>query len=57
MAVEVETRSAPVTTSALHGAQPSRQIGMIWRETSPFAEQLNDVAHLVQQAASSLTKQ
>ena len=39
MAVEVETRSAPVTTSALRGAQPSRQIGMIWRKTSPFAEQ------------------
>ncbi len=56
MAVEVETRSAPVAISALDGAQPSRQIGMIWRKTSPLAELLNDVAHLVQQAASSLAQ-
>jgi LysR family hydrogen peroxide-inducible transcriptional activator len=40
MAVEVETRSAAVSTARFSNPRPSRTIGMIWRKTSPLAKQL-----------------
>ena len=40
MAVAVETRSASVSVARFESPQPSRTIGMIWRKTSPLAQQL-----------------
>ncbi|MEM9970837.1 MAG: LysR substrate-binding domain-containing protein [Pseudomonadota bacterium] len=51
MAVEVETRSAPVTVSRLAGQQPERTVGMVWRKASPLAPQLSDLAKTVQRIA------
>ena len=41
MAVAVETRSAPVSIARFGKPKPSRTIGMIWRKTSPLAQQLS----------------
>ncbi len=51
MAVEVETRSAPVSIARFKNPQPSRTIGMIWRKTSPLAGQLTQVSEIVRRAA------
>jgi LysR family transcriptional regulator, hydrogen peroxide-inducible genes activator len=47
MAVAVETRSAPVSVARFKSPQPSRTIGMIWRKTSPLAEQLRQISEEV----------
>ncbi len=47
MAVAVETRSAPVAVAGFAAPGPSRQIGMVWRRTSPLARQLAQVADVV----------
>lgn len=52
IAVPIETRSAAVSISRFEAPQPSRRIGMVWRRTSPIARQLQEVAKIVQQAAS-----
>ena len=54
MAVAVETRSAPVSIARFSGAQPNRTIGMIWRKTSPIAEQLLQVSAVVREAGNQL---
>lgn len=51
MAVDVETRSAPVAVSRFDGVQPSRRIGMVWRNTSPLAQELSQICELVRQSA------
>lgn len=51
MAVEVETRSAPVCVARFADVQPSRTIGMVWRSTSPLAKQLAQVAEVVRSVA------
>lgn len=51
MAVPVETRSAAVAVARFHDPQPTRTIGMIWRRTSPLADQLAEVAEVVRNAA------
>lgn len=51
MAVPVETRSAAVTVARFAPPGPSRTIGMIWRRSSPMAEQLQMVCDLVRLAA------
>jgi len=51
MAVDIETRSADVSVSRFTGTKPKRTIGMIWRKTSPLADQLKDVSRIVKQAA------
>lgn len=53
MAVPVETRSANVAVARFESPEPSRTIGMIWRRTSPLAEQLRQVAEIVREAASA----
>jgi LysR family hydrogen peroxide-inducible transcriptional activator len=50
MAIEVETRSAPVSIARFGDPQPSRTIGMIWRRTSPLTAQLMHTAEIVRQA-------
>lgn len=47
MAVEIETCSAPVCVVRLPHPRPSRKIGMVWRKTTPLAEQFQTVAEKV----------
>jgi LysR family hydrogen peroxide-inducible transcriptional activator len=56
MAVPVETRSAPVVISRFPEPQPKRTVGMIWRKTNPLADQLRQVADLVQQVGEDLSR-
>lgn len=51
MAVAVETRSAPVSIARFPPPRPSRTIGMVWRKTSPLAEQLRTISTIVRDAA------
>ena len=51
MAVPVETRSAEVTVQRFAALEPRRQIGMVWRKTSPLAEGFTGVAEVVRKAA------
>ncbi len=54
MAVPVETRSADVSIARFKPPQPARTIGMIWRQTSPLAEQLGQIAEVVKEAGLAL---
>ncbi|RFC68845.1 MULTISPECIES: hydrogen peroxide-inducible genes activator [Mesorhizobium] len=51
MAVPVETRSASVSLARLAEPTPKRTVGMVWRKSTPLAEQLLTIADAVQQAA------
>lgn len=51
MAVPVEVRSAAVSVARFEAPRPSRTIGMVWRRTSPLADQLARVAEIVRQSA------
>ena len=55
MAVGVETRSANVSVARFKGVQPKRTIGMIWRKTSPLADQFHQIAQVVKRAAQPAT--
>ena len=57
MAVAVETRSASVSVARFKNPQPSRTIGMIWRKTSPLANQLLQISEVVRRSAAALRKQ
>lgn len=54
MAVPVETRSAAVSLARFDAPEPTRTIGMVWRKTSPLAEQLTQMSGAVSHAADSL---
>jgi len=54
MAVAVETRSAPVSVARFKDPQPSRTIGMVWRNTSPLARQLLQISETICLAADAL---
>lgn len=47
MAVPVETRSAQVACTGFDGQQPGRNIGMIWRKSTPLADELREIATVV----------
>ena len=51
MALPVETRSADVAIQHFPKPKPSRQIGMIWRKSSPLDAQLGQMADVVREAA------
>ena len=57
MAVAVETRSASVSVARFGSPQPSRTVGMIWRKTSPLANQLLQISEVVRQSADALREQ
>jgi LysR family hydrogen peroxide-inducible transcriptional activator len=57
MALAVETRSAPVSIARFKSPQPSRTIGMIWRRTSPLAEQLRQISEVVRSAGQQASLQ
>ncbi|MEM6385234.1 MAG: LysR substrate-binding domain-containing protein [Pseudomonadota bacterium] len=50
MALNVETRSADVSVHRFETSQPSRQIGMIWRRSTPLDAQLTQIAEIVREA-------
>jgi len=52
MAVQIETRSAPVAVVRLPPPRPTRTIGMVWRKTNPLADQLKDIAQTVRETCS-----
>ncbi|MDQ2091832.1 hydrogen peroxide-inducible genes activator [Marimonas arenosa] len=54
MALAVETRSANVAIARFPEPQPARTVGMIWRKTSPLAEQLAQIADTVRTSAERL---
>jgi len=54
MAVTVETRSAEVAVAHFPDPQPRRTIGMIWRNSSPLAKQLMQIAEVVRDTAGAL---
>ncbi|MGR3379120.1 LysR substrate-binding domain-containing protein [Salipiger abyssi] len=49
MAVPVETRATAVSVSRFVGAQPARTVGMVWRNSSPLAERLTEIAGVVRE--------
>jgi len=51
MAVPVECRAAPVCVARFDAPQPSRTIGMIWRNATPLGKQLHQIADVVRQVA------
>ena len=51
MAVPVETKSAKVAVQRFAKAEPKRQIGMVWRKTSPLADKLKNLSQVVKGAA------
>lgn len=53
MAVAVETRSASVSVVRFETPQPSRTIGMVWRKTSPLAQQLLQISEAVRQSVGA----
>jgi LysR family hydrogen peroxide-inducible transcriptional activator len=57
MAVAVETRSASVSVARFGSPGPSRTIGMIWRKTSPLAQQLLQISEIVRHSAEVLREQ
>ncbi|MFT3690278.1 hydrogen peroxide-inducible genes activator [Paenirhodobacter sp.] len=50
MAIGIETRSADVSIARLPEPRPGRTIGMVWRRSTPLAEQLAQVAATVKAA-------
>ncbi|MEL7344244.1 MAG: LysR substrate-binding domain-containing protein [Pseudomonadota bacterium] len=53
MARAVETRAAPVNVVDMGPGGPQRTVGMVWRKSSPMADQLGDIAQAVRSAAQS----
>ena len=53
MAVAVETHAASVSVARFKSPKPSRTIGMIWRKTSPLADQLVQISEVVRQSADA----
>ncbi|WP_425071787.1 LysR substrate-binding domain-containing protein [Sagittula sp. S175] len=47
MAVPVEARSAEVDIAHFSAPQPTRTIGMVWRRSSPLADQFQRIAEVV----------
>jgi LysR family hydrogen peroxide-inducible transcriptional activator len=47
MAVDIETRSSPVSVFRLASPRPTRTIGMVWRKTNPMSARYAEVAEVV----------
>ena len=57
MAVAVETRSASVSLVQFERPRPTRTIGMVWRKTSPLAQQLKQISEVVRHSAEAMRPQ
>lgn len=53
MAVSLETRSADVSIAHFARPQPTRTIGMVWRKSTPLADQLVEVAQRVKHSVGT----
>ncbi|MFQ6549690.1 LysR substrate-binding domain-containing protein [Aestuariibius sp. 2305UL40-4] len=53
MAIDVEARWPSVCVTRLTDPQPVRAVGMIWRKTSPLAEQFAEIGDVVRRAAAA----
>ncbi|MEO9572532.1 MAG: hydrogen peroxide-inducible genes activator [Tateyamaria sp.] len=51
MAVDVETRSAPVCITRFDRPPPTRTVGLVWRKSNPMADALREIGDLVRSAA------
>lgn len=54
MAVSVERRSAEVSISRFPSPQPSRTIGMIWRNSTPLVAQFLQISEVVRRSAETM---
>lgn len=54
MAVPVESRAANIVISRFPTGRPARNIGMLWRKTSPLDAQLREIAQMVQRIGLDL---
>jgi LysR family hydrogen peroxide-inducible transcriptional activator len=57
MAVALEKRSADVSISRFPSPQPSRTIGMIWRNSTPLVAQFLEISEVVRRSAETMRKQ
>ena len=57
MALQVETRSASVAVSRFPDPQPTRSIGMIWRKSSPLAQQLTQISDEIRRSAQIMREE
>lgn len=53
MALQLETRSAPVSVAGFSPPRPCRTVGMVWRKTNPLADRLQDISTLVREVGLS----
>lgn len=53
MAVEVETKSAPVSVARFDEPRPTRTVGIVWRKSNPLGDQLTQLAQVVLDVASA----
>lgn len=51
MAVEIETRKAPVCVCRFGDPQPQRTVGMVWRRSNPLADHLHALSEVIAEAA------
>ncbi len=51
MAIDVETKSAPVAVARFSDTEPVRRIGMLWRRTSPLHDHLSELAEMTKDLA------
>lgn len=56
MAARVESRAAAVSLARFQGQQPGRTIGLIWRKSSPLAEQLHQLASVIKTTGEDVIK-
>ncbi|ADE85482.1 hydrogen peroxide-inducible genes activator [Rhodobacter capsulatus] len=54
IALPVETRSAAVSVARLAAPAPARRVGLVWRRSSPLAEQLTEVAAVIARIGTAL---
>ena len=53
MAVDVETRSAPVCITRFDRPPPTRTVGLVWRKSNPMADALREIGDIVRSAAQA----
>ncbi|WP_108837247.1 hydrogen peroxide-inducible genes activator [Tateyamaria sp. Alg231-49] len=53
MAVDVETRSAPVCITRFDTPPPTRTVGLVWRKSNPMTDALREIGHIVRGAAQA----
>ena len=53
MAVEVETRSAPVCITRFQAPCPTRTVGLVWRKSNPMGHALTEIAEIIRKTAQA----